>query len=112
MVKIEIKTCVDENIMLELSLSIYVTAGLGALVLIIGAILVKQSPMLKRMCIPAAVVGGILFSIICTALYYTDTATIELDGVVKDLMMMVFFCSIGFMASIRMIRSGGRMVLI
>lgn len=91
---------------------VYQSAAIGAVLLAVGILLVRRSEVLRRFCIPAAVVGGLLFSVIGLVLYSADVAEVDFDGTLKDVFMMVFFCSVGFMASSRMLRAGGRMVVI
>lgn len=98
--------------MMELELDMYQSAAVGALVLVIGGFLVMKSPLLRKFCIPAAVVGGLLFSIVMLFLHEGDVVGITFDETIKDICMRVFFCSVGFMASFSMLRSGGRILVI
>ena len=98
--------------MMELELDMYQSAAVGALVLVIGGFLVMKSPLLRKFCIPAAVVGGLLFSIVMLFLHEGDVVGITFDDTIKDICMRVFFCSVGFMASFSMLRSGGRILVI
>ena len=98
--------------MMELELDMYQSAAVGALVLVIGGFLVMKSPLLRKFCIPAAVVGGLLFSIVMLFLHEGDVVGITFDETIKNICMRVFFCSVGFMASFSMLRSGGRILVI
>jgi len=98
--------------MIEISLDMFQSAAAAAVVLVVGIYLVKRVPMLKRFCIPAAVIGGLLFSLVMLIFYSCDFMEITFDDTIKEIAMRMFFCSIGFMASISMIKSGGRMLLI
>lgn len=100
------------NDVYQLSLDLFQSAALGAVVLVVGMFLVKRSNRLAKYCIPAAVVGGILFSLVMLVFYGTDVMEIRLDNTVKDIAMRIFFCSIGFMASFKMLKSGGRMIIV
>jgi ESS family glutamate:Na+ symporter len=95
-----------------ISLDPYQSAGVGAAVLVLGLFLVSRSKFLKRYCIPAAVIGGFLFSIFSFILYSANVIEISFTDTVKDISMMVFFCSVGFLASFAMLRSGGKIVVI
>ena len=88
------------------------SAALGALVLIIGIFLVERVAFFRKYCIPSAVVGGLIISIIMLLLHEGGGFEVNIDETFKDICMNLFFCSIGFMASFSMIKSGGRMVLI
>ena len=90
----------------------YETTALGAVVLIVGVWMVKRSELLRRFCIPAAVVGGLAFSLILLVLHVGDVAEITFDETIKEICMRAFFCSIGFLASFSMLKSGGKMLMI
>ena len=45
------------------ALNLYQTAGLAMLLFVLGRFLTNRIEFLKRCCIPAPVVGGLLFSI-------------------------------------------------
>ncbi|MBR6910729.1 MAG: sodium:glutamate symporter, partial [Candidatus Methanomethylophilaceae archaeon] len=94
--------------MQQITLDMFESAAIGALVLVAGILLVKRFRLFRRYYIPAAVVGGILFSVLMLVIYETVDIEVDFDGTIKDICMNLFFCSIGFMASISMMRSGGR----
>jgi len=96
----------------QITLDMFESAAIGALVLVAGILLVKRFRLFRRYYIPAAVVGGILFSVLMLVIYETVDIEVDFDGTIKDICMNLFFCSIGFMASISMMRSGGRVLLI
>lgn len=98
--------------MFTANLDLYQTAALGAAVLSFGILAVKKSALLKRFCIPAAVVGGLTFALVNLTLHSADIAEFDFDETMKDVFMMVFFCSVGFMASFRMLKSGGKTVIV
>ena len=98
--------------MYQLTLDMYQSAALGAVVLAVGILLLKRSSLLRRICIPSAVVGGLLFSVVMLFLYKGDILEITFDETLKDITMRVFFCSIGFMASMTMLRRGGRVLAV
>lgn len=86
------------------------TASLGAVMLIVGFFLVRKSYLLKKYCIPATVIGGLLFSFINLFLYESNISKVSFDSSLEQFFMMVFFCSIGFHASFKMLKSGGKLV--
>jgi glutamate:Na+ symporter, ESS family len=95
-----------------LQLDMYQTAAVAALVLALGILLVKRSGTLRKYCIPAAVVGGLIFAFLHLVLYTAGIMEFVFDTTLQTLFMITFFCSIGFMASFRMLKSGGKLVLI
>ena len=59
---------------------------------------------------PGAVVGGILFAIINCILYTQGIWKYEQDTIMQNICMMLFFTSVGYTASISLIKRGGVMV--
>ena len=96
----------------EIFLDMFQSAALGAAVLVIGVFLVNHVAFFRKYCIPSAVVGGLIFSVIMLLLYEGAGIEIIFEDTFKNICMNLFFCSIGFMASVSMIKAGGKMVLI
>lgn len=92
---------------MEISLNLFETMALAALVFYIGKYLREKVKVLSKYCIPAPVIGGILFSIVVFILKLTTSITITIDTTLQNLFMTTFFASIGFTASFRMLKSGG-----
>jgi len=97
---------------MELKLDVFQTMALATLVFYLGGYLRKKIKVLDRYCIPSAVVGGMFFSIIILILNITNILTITLDTTLQSILMTVFFTSIGYTASLKVLKSGGRKVLI
>ena len=93
--------------MIEISLNMYHATAIAALVLLLGRFIVKKVPLLSKFCIPAPVVGGIIYSLVHLVLYVTGVATISFDGTLQSFFMTVFFTSVGFMASFALLKKGG-----
>ena len=98
--------------MIELQFDMYQSAAIGAIVLVFGGYLINKIPTLRKFCIPAAVVGGLIFSLAMLILHSGNVAEITFDETIKDICMRVFFCSVGFMASFKMLKSGGRILVV
>ena len=81
--------------------------GIATTLLLAGQGIKQLLPVLKRFYIPSPVIGGVLFSIVTLLLYEFRICNFTYDGQLKDLFMMTFFTSIGFMASARMLVHGG-----
>ena len=93
------------------ALDLYQSAGVGVLALLLGMFLTRHVPFLKRFCIPAPVSGGLLFSLLTLCLYAFGVEC-SFDGTVKDLCMMLFFTSVGFQCDVKMLRQGGKPLLV
>lgn len=97
------------NVM-NVSLDIYQTLAAAVAVYYIGVLLRLKISFLQQYCIPAPVVGGILFAICNDILYTNGIWTYEQDTIMQNVCMMLFFTSIGYTASISLIRKGGSLV--
>ena len=95
-----------------LSLDLYASAGVGVLALIMGLFFTQKIPFLKRFCIPAPVSGGLLVSLITLLMFSVLGIECKFDGTVKDLCMMLFFTSVGFQSDFKVLRKGGRPLLV
>ena len=81
-------------------------AGAG-LVLFLGYALQRRIRPLARYNIPAPVVGGLLVALAVTALRLAGHQPVAFDTTLQAPLMIAFFTSIGFGASVPLLRSGG-----
>ncbi|MBI4482404.1 MAG: sodium/glutamate symporter [Acidobacteria bacterium] len=93
----------------HLKLSAIQAVALGCLVLAAGIWLKGRVRILDRLNIPAAVLGGLLFSTL--ALFSRrGLFTLELDTTLRDLLMIVFFTAVGLCTRWRILKVGGLQV--
>ncbi|MGG7077861.1 sodium/glutamate symporter [Clostridium sardiniense] len=97
---------------MELKFDIFQTMALATLVFYMGQYLKNKISVLSKYCIPAPVIGGIIFAIVVLILKVTNIATITLDTTLQNVFMTAFFTSIGFTASIKILKKGGISVAI
>lgn len=95
-----------------LSLDMIQTAGIGALALIVGMFLTRKVIFLQKYCIPSPVSGGIIFSLLTLALYAWFDIEVSFDGTLKDIFMLAFFTSVGFQCDLRVIKKGGKPLIV
>ena len=95
-----------------LPLDMYQSAGVGVAALLAGMWLTRKIPFLKRYCIPAPVSGGLLFSLITLVLYLAAGIACSFDGTIRNLCMMAFFTSVGYQSDLRVLRTGGRPLVV
>lgn len=88
------------------------TLALAIFVLIVGEFLRKKVKVLEQFCIPAPVIGGILFSIITLIGRNLQLFTFEFDDTLKNVFLIAFFTTIGFTASLRLLKKGGVSVIV
>ena len=96
----------------ELHLDMIQTAGIGALALIVGMILTRKVAFLQTFCVPSPVSGGIIFSLLTLALSGWFDVEVSFDGTLKDIFMLAFFTSVGFQSDLKVIRQGGKLLVI
>ena len=93
--------------MAEISLDMYQTLGIAVVVLLVGAWLKKKIRALNKFCVPAPVVGGLLYALIMFVLYLYGIVEIHYDETLKNVCMVFFFTSVGFQANIKVLKKGG-----
>ena len=98
--------------MVSFELDMIQTAGIGALALLVGMVLTRKVGFLQRFCVPSPVSGGIIFSLLTLALYVWGNVEVSFDGTLKDVFMLAFFTSVGFQSDLKVIKQGGRMLVI
>ena len=82
--------------------------GLSILVLYLGQFLTRRFSFLERNNIPPAVTGGLLCSIVVALIHAFSDMTITFDMAQRDMLLLVFFSTIGLGAKFRMLRAGGK----
>ena len=97
---------------MTMTLDMYASAGVGIVALLLGMLFTRKLAFLRRFCIPAPVSGGLLISLLTLLLYSVFGVECQFDGTVKDLCMMLFFTSVGFQSDVRVLRRGGRPLLV
>jgi len=98
--------------MFELKMDMIQTISLSVILLIIGMRLRTKIKFFEKYCIPSPVIGGFLFSIIAFILRQTNIITIKFETTLQTFFMVMFFTSVGFNASLKVLKKGGKKVLI
>lgn len=93
--------------MLHLTLDMYQTLAMAVGVLYLGAFLKCRLSLLEHFCIPAPVVGGVIFAVVSLFLYSLGIVELSYDETLKTVCMVIFFTSVGFQANLRILKSGG-----
>jgi len=81
-------------------------------VLFIGRWLISKSRFLRDYNIPEAVVGGLLFAIFSSLVYFAFGVAIEFDLGARDFLLVYFFTTIGLNAKLSDLVTGGKPLLI
>ena len=98
--------------MISIELDMIQTAGIGALALLVGMVLTRRVSFLQKFCVPSPVSGGIIFSLITLMLYGCFHVEVSFDGTLKDVFMVAFFTSVGFQSDLKVIKKGGRLLVV
>ena len=81
------------------------------LVLFLGIYLNRRIPVLERNYIPPAVTGGLVFGLFATCLYAFARIELAFDMRFRDLLLLVFFSTVGLSARLSGLLRGGRALL-
>ncbi len=98
--------------MTSIELDMIQTAGIGALALLVGMVLTRKVAFLQEFCVPSPVSGGIIFSLMTLMLYGWFHVEVSFDGTLKDVFMLAFFTSVGFQSDLKVIKQGGKLLVI
>jgi ESS family glutamate:Na+ symporter len=86
------------------------TVALGGVALFLGYYLKRLLPTLARYNIPAAVVGGLVVSLVMLGAWSRGVTLIGFDTSIRLPLQIAFFTTIGFGASLSLLRIGGPLV--
>lgn len=95
-----------------MKLDLIQTVAFAGLVLFLGYGIRRVVPPLARYNIPAPVIGGLIVAGILTWARSAGKTPLTFDTTLQSPMMVAFFTSIGFAASLRLLKVGGPQVLI
>ncbi len=98
--------------MIEIHLDMYQTLAIAVLVLMLGAFLRQRINFLEKFCIPAPVVGGLLFAIFTCICYALHLVEFSFDDTLREVCMVFFFTSVGFQANLKVLKSGGKSLVL
>ena len=90
----------------------YQTLAVAVLVLLLGNYLKKKIYFLQKFCIPAPVIGGLIFAIMTCICYVTGIAEFSFDDTLREVCMVFFFTSVGFQANLKVLKSGGKSLIV
>jgi len=86
--------------------------SLSIVVLFVGMYLNRKIRFLKENYIPPAVTGGLLFATGVTLVYSFADIQLEFDMRLRDILLLVFFSTVGLSARFRTLAAGGKALLV
>lgn len=98
--------------MVTIHLDMIQSIGLAIILLLIGRKCRKKIKFLDKFCIPSPVVGGLLFAILTLILKELNILQFKFDDILQNFFMTMFFTSVGFNASLKVLKKGGVQVLV
>ncbi|MBW9146892.1 sodium/glutamate symporter [Clostridium sp. CM028] len=98
--------------LLTLKVDMVATLATAILLLLLGYWLIKKVAFFRKFCIPAPVIGGLLFSILALVLKQSGLITISMDTTFQSPFMIAFFTTIGLGASFKLLKKGGKCLII
>ena len=95
-------------------ISMFQMMAIVVLVIYFGQWMRDKLPVLKKYCIPSAVVGGTLFALLTCALYLGGIVQFEWENqsIMNNFFYNIFFAASGMEASLALLKRGGKLVVI
>lgn len=88
------------------------TLALAGLALFLGYALCRAIPVLGRYNLPPPVIGGLVFAVVAWIAHGQGTVVFAMDTTLQSPLMIAFFTTIGFNASVRLLKVSGRQVVV
>ena len=82
--------------------------AIAVAVLYLGVFCKRKFRFLDKFCIPAPVVGGLIFAIASLIGYITGTFIFIIDNTLQNIFMVAFFTTIGYCSSLKSIKRGSK----
>ncbi len=95
-----------------MKLDLIQTVAFAGIALFLGYGLRRLFPLLARLNMPAPVLGGLIVSVAILIVRWQGLPAPEFDATLQRPLMVAFFTSIGFAASLKLLRIGGPQVAI
>lgn len=94
---------------LAIKLDMFQSLALAVIAIWLGNWCRQKFPFLRKYCLPGAVVGGTIISLISLVLYETGVAELSFDyKVANSLFYCIFFAASGAAASLSLLKKGGK----
>jgi ESS family glutamate:Na+ symporter len=94
-----------------LELDLVNTVGFAGVALLLGYALRRYIPVLARYNLPAPVLGGLIVAVVMLVAQTRGVPLIRFDTTLQTPLMVAFFTTIGFAASLSMLKQGGPLVI-
>ena len=88
------------------------TLAVGLFALVVATAIVHRLPLLARLNVPTAVIGGLLVAAVAALLHRFGSMSIEFAGGLTDFFLLAFFTTVGLSAKFSALKAGGRPLVI
>ncbi|MGM0123134.1 sodium/glutamate symporter [Enterococcus sp. AZ194] len=95
-----------------MTIDMIATTALAGVLLMLGYFIRGKVSLLERLCIPAPVIGGFICTLIVWALRASGTIEITMDTTLQLPFMLAFFTCVGFGGSFKLLKNGGRLLIV
>ena len=102
----------NDDGLFTISFDMTMTLAVACVVLLIGFAIAKRVKFIQKYCIPAPVVGGFLTMLVIFGGHMTNVFTVEFDTTFQSVFMVAFFTTVGLSADFRLLKKGGKILLI
>lgn len=96
----------------KIHINMFLTMAMAVGVLYLGTFMRRKINFLERFCIPSPVVGGLVFAIFSCILYSAGIVEFVFDETLRNVCMVLFFTSVGFQANFKVLKSGGKALVV
>ena len=97
---------------MTIELNVLQTTGLAMLLFVLGRFIVNHVGFLRRCCIPAPVVGGLIFALLHLIVHQMGILSFTFDETIKNVFMIWFFASVGYGASFKVLKKGAKPIFL
>ena len=97
---------------MQIEVGLVSSVALTLLLLLFGAWAARSWRIFSRFAIPGPVVGGFLFALVVLALREWGSIELTIDTTLQSPAMLAFFTTIGLGASLSLIKTGGRVLVV
>lgn len=98
--------------LLTIQLGLVETTMLAGALLMLGYALRHKIHFLEKFCIPAPVIGGLIFALVAWGLRSFNIIAFSLDTTLQTPFMIAFFACVGFSGSFALLKRGGKALII
>lgn len=85
---------------------------ISVLFMMLGNVITNKVKIFKKLCLPAPVIGGLVFAIINLLLHSFVGVEIELDDTILNFFTLIFFTTLGYAIDLSVLKKSGKLILI